>query len=80
MGNRLWWKGKTIKRKVETTEDKTTEIDFVDKTILSFDIGAGTTEEVVSHGVSFKHKMSRGLPYGVKRNFTWYYQGLELKQ
>ncbi|PFK20029.1 ParM/StbA family protein [Bacillus cereus] len=59
-------KGKTIKRKVEATEDKTTEIDFVDKTILSFDIGAGTTEEVVSQGVSFKHKMSRGLPYGVK--------------
>ncbi|WP_144508763.1 ParM/StbA family protein [Bacillus mycoides] len=59
-------KGKVIKRKVETTEDKVTETDFVDKTLLSFDIGAGTTEEVVSQGVSFKHKMSRGLPYGVK--------------
>ncbi|PGD99974.1 ParM/StbA family protein [Bacillus pseudomycoides] len=59
-------KGKTIKRKVEVGEDKIVETDFVDKTLLSFDIGAGTTEEVVSQGVSFKHKMSRGLPYGVK--------------
>ncbi|HDX9577644.1 TPA: ParM/StbA family protein [Bacillus pseudomycoides] len=59
-------KGKTIKRKVEISEDKVVETDFVDKTLLSFDIGAGTTEEVVSQGVSFKHKMSKGLPYGVK--------------
>ncbi|MDF9626105.1 ParM/StbA family protein [Bacillus cereus] len=58
--------GKTIKRKVEFAGDKVVETDFVDKTLLSFDIGAGTTEEVVSQGVSFKHKVSRGLPYGVK--------------
>ncbi|MFJ7557793.1 peptide ABC transporter substrate-binding protein [Bacillus thuringiensis] len=60
--------GTVNKRKVEVSDSgkKTMEVELINKTLLSFDIGAGTTEEVVSQGVSFKHKLSRGLPYGVK--------------
>ncbi|MBO1625575.1 ParM/StbA family protein [Bacillus arachidis] len=58
--------GNVLKHKVEGEKNSTTEIDFVDKTLLSFDIGAGTTEEVVSFGVNFRPQLSKGLSYGVK--------------
>ncbi|PEY38333.1 peptide ABC transporter substrate-binding protein [Bacillus cereus] len=58
--------GNVLKHKVENEKNTTTEIDFVDKTLLSFDIGAGTTEEVVSFGVNFRPQLSKGLSYGVK--------------
>ncbi|MBC6973326.1 ParM/StbA family protein [Bacillus sp. Xin] len=58
--------GNVLKHTVEGEKNKTTEIDFVDKTLLSFDIGAGTTEEVVSFGVNFRPQLSKGLSYGVK--------------
>lgn len=58
--------GNAVKHKVEDAKDKVTEIDFVEKTLLSFDIGAGTTEEVVSYGINFKPQLSKGLSYGVK--------------
>ena len=57
--------GKVTKREVETTQG-IQETDYVDKTLLSFDIGAGTTEIVVSQGVRFNPKLSEGLHYGVK--------------
>jgi len=58
--------GNILKHKVASEKDAITEIDFVDKTLLSFDIGAGTTEEVVSFGVNFRPQLSKGLSYGVK--------------
>lgn len=57
--------GKPSKRKVEIN-DKITTIDFEDKTMLHFDIGAGTTELVVTEGIKFLPKMSEGLNFGVK--------------
>ena len=58
--------GNALKYKVEKENDIISEIDFVDKTLLSFDIGAGTTEEVVSFGVNFRPQLSKGLAYGIK--------------
>ncbi|MDZ5610082.1 ParM/StbA family protein [Bacillus pseudomycoides] len=58
--------GNVLKHKVESEKNAITEVDFVDKTLLSFDIGAGTTEEVVSFGVNFRPQLSKGLSYGVK--------------
>ncbi|MBO1580725.1 ParM/StbA family protein [Bacillus sp. XF8] len=58
--------GNVLKHKVESEQNAITEVDFVDKTLLSFDIGAGTTEEVVSFGVNFRPQLSKGLSYGVK--------------
>ncbi|EOO35302.1 hypothetical protein IIU_02247 [Bacillus cereus VD133] len=58
--------GNVVKHKIECEQNQVSEIDFVDKTLLSFDIGAGTTEEVVSLGVNFRPQLSKGLSYGVK--------------
>lgn len=59
--------GKLAKRKVEI-EDKITTTTFKNQTLLHFDIGAGTTEIVVTKGVQFNPKLSEGLNYGVKEN------------
>jgi len=57
--------GKPSKRKIEIGEN-VIETDFNDKTLLHFDIGAGTTEMVVTEGVKFNPKLSEGLNFGVK--------------
>lgn len=58
-------KGKLAERKVEVG-DKIMKIDFANKTLLHFDIGAGTTEIVVTEGVKYNPKLSEGLNFGVK--------------
>ncbi|OHR74070.1 ParM/StbA family protein [Bacillus sp. UMB0893] len=58
--------GKTIERKIEVA-DKIMKVDFQNKTLLHFDIGAGTTEIVVTEGIKFNPKLSEGLNYGVKQ-------------
>lgn len=58
--------GKVIERKVEVGET-IIKVDFQNKTLLHFDIGAGTTEVVVTEGVKFNPKVSSGLNYGVKQ-------------
>lgn len=60
--------GKVIERKVEVGE-RIIKVDFQNKTLLHFDIGAGTTEMVVTEGVKFNPKISSGLNYGVKQTF-----------
>ncbi|MBO3796463.1 Alp7A family actin-like protein (plasmid) [Bacillus subtilis] len=63
--------GKLEKRKVELKDsEKVIEIDFKNKTLLHFDIGAGTTEIVVTEGVKFNPKLSEGLNYGVKNTIN----------
>lgn len=57
--------GKTAVRKIEV-DNKIISSDFLDKTLLHFDIGAGTTELVVTEGVKFNPKLSEGLNFGVK--------------
>lgn len=57
--------GKLSERKVEVG-DKIIKMDFNDKTLLHFDIGAGTTEIVVTEGVKYNPKLSEGLNFGVK--------------
>ncbi|MDQ8094888.1 ParM/StbA family protein, partial [Bacillus amyloliquefaciens] len=57
--------GKTTERKIELG-DQTMKVNFKDKTLLHFDIGAGTTELVVTEGVAFNPRLSEGLTYGVK--------------
>lgn len=57
--------GKITNRKVEINDNIIT-IDFTDKTILHIDIGAGSTELVVTTGVQFNPKLSEGLNFGVK--------------
>lgn len=52
--------GKTIERKIEVA-DKIMKVDFQNKTLLHFDIGAGTTEIVVTEGIKFNPKLSEGL-------------------
>jgi plasmid segregation protein ParM len=63
--------GELIERVIETevTEGKeiiTENVTFEDKSQLHFDIGAGTTEIVVTEGVALQFKLSDGLPYGTK--------------
>ncbi len=58
-------KGTLTERKVETSQGMS-KINFLDKTLLHFDIGAGTTEVVVTNDVKFNPKLSEGLPYGIK--------------
>ncbi|RFB09915.1 ParM/StbA family protein [Bacillus sp. HNG] len=58
--------GKVIERKIEVG-DKIMKVDFQNKTLLHFDIGAGTTEIVVTEGIKFNPKLSEGLNYGVKQ-------------
>ncbi|MFC5775514.1 ParM/StbA family protein [Ectobacillus antri] len=60
-------KGQVVKHKVELN-DNIVDVDFVNKMFLSFDIGAGTTESVVSKGVVFNPRLSEGLHYGVKES------------
>lgn len=61
-------KGELIERTVEVPNGNGEEakVTFEDETILHFDIGAGTTEIVVTHGVAFKPKLSQGLSFGTK--------------
>ncbi|WP_332633087.1 ParM/StbA family protein [Halalkalibacter flavus] len=59
-------KGKLAERKVEIGE-QIVKVNFNNKTLLHFDIGAGTTEIVVTEGVKFNPKLSEGLNYGVKQ-------------
>ena len=54
--------GEVIERKVENG-DNIIKMDFLNKTLLHFDIGAGTTEIVVTEGVTFNPKLSEGLNY-----------------
>ncbi|MBO0588210.1 MULTISPECIES: ParM/StbA family protein [unclassified Sporosarcina] len=58
-------KGNLSSRQVETN-DKLKTINFSDKLLLHIDIGAGTTEIVVTDGVQYKPRMSEGLNYGTK--------------
>lgn len=62
-------KGKVTKRKVEIG-DRLEEVTFKDKTLLHFDIGAGTTELVVTEGIKYQPTQSRGLEYGVKKTIA----------
>ena len=57
--------GKLSERKVEVG-DKIMKVDFSNKTLLHFDIGAGTTEIVVTEGVKYNPRLSEGLNFGVK--------------
>ncbi|ALA55241.1 ParM/StbA family protein [Shouchella clausii] len=57
--------GKLSERKVEVG-DQIMKMDFANKTLLHFDIGAGTTEIVVTEGVKYNPKLSEGLNFGVK--------------
>lgn len=57
--------GKLTERKIEVG-DNIMKVDFHNKTLLHFDIGAGTSEIVVTEGVKYNPKLSEGLNYGVK--------------
>lgn len=60
-------KGNLIEREFEKEESKSKEkVTFENKLQLHFDIGAGTTEIVVTNGVALQYKLSDGLPYGTK--------------
>lgn len=58
--------GNPIERLVEGKDGVRRNISFLDTVNLSFDIGAGTTEVVVTHGLNFKPTLSKGLEYGTK--------------
>lgn len=47
-------------------KDQTSKETLEEATLLHYDIGAGTTEEVVTEGVVYKPKQSYGYGYGVK--------------
>lgn len=57
--------GSLITRKVETNTG-IEKVTFDEKVLLHFDIGAGTTEIVVSKGVQFNPRLSEGVNFGVK--------------
>lgn len=61
--------GNLATRQVEINDELTT-INFSDKLILHIDIGAGTTEIVVTDGVQYKPRMSEGLNYGTKETIN----------
>lgn len=59
-------KGELIKRTIIDENEKENVVTFENKTMLHFDIGGGSTELVVTHGVAFKSQLSDGLTYGTK--------------
>jgi len=59
-------KGEILTRKIEVSEGNIEDVSFLDTVNLSFDIGAGTTEIVVTHGLNYKPQLSKGLNYGTK--------------
>jgi len=61
--------GNVIERKVEVGEH-IQKTNFLHKTLLHFDIGSGTTEQVVTNGVKFIPTLSTGLGYGVKKTIN----------
>lgn len=61
--------GNVVTRKVEINNE-VQSIDFTDKRILHFDIGAGTSELVVTDGVQFNPAMSKPLSYGTKKTIN----------
>lgn len=68
--------GNELQRLVEDEHGVQKNVSFMNTTNLSFDIGAGTTEIVVTQGLSFKPTLSKGLPYGTKETIlkfmeTW---------
>ncbi|HEO2443910.1 ParM/StbA family protein [Bacillus velezensis] len=62
--------GELQKRTIEVTEGKIAEIDFQHQEMLHFDIGAGTSELVVTKGVVFNPRLSEGLNYGVRKTIN----------
>lgn len=58
-------KGELAKRRIEIG-DQIVDVTLEDKTILLYDIGAGTIEKVVTNGVKYNPKLSEGLSYGTK--------------
>jgi len=58
--------GKVTTRKIED-DNGVSKVSYEDKTLLHFDIGAGTTEIVVTQGVAFKPTLSEGRWYGTKQ-------------
>lgn len=68
--------GNKLERQIEDEDGNKKKVSFLDTTNLSFDIGAGTTEIVVTHGLNFKPALSKGLNYGTKETIlkfieTW---------
>ncbi|MFE8703893.1 peptide ABC transporter substrate-binding protein [Cytobacillus sp. FJAT-54145] len=68
--------GNQIERLIEDEDGVRKNVSFLDTTNLSFDIGAGTTEIVVTEGLNFKPTLSKGLNYGTKETIlkfieTW---------
>lgn len=61
--------GKVKKHQVEINDTILTT-DMTDKTLLHFDIGGGSTEQVVTQGVKFNPRLSDGLDYGVKKTIN----------
>lgn len=62
-------KGDKIQRKVEVEQEgelKVEKVTYEKKTLLHFDIGAGTSEIVVTNGVAFNPNLSEGRSYGTK--------------
>lgn len=58
--------GELMEREFEQEDKTRKKVTFEDKIMLHFDIGAGTTEIVVTKGVALQSKLSDGLPYGTK--------------
>lgn len=59
--------GELQKRTIEVSEGKLAEIDLQHQEMLHFDIGAGTSELVVTNGVVFNPRLSKGLHFGVRK-------------
>jgi plasmid segregation protein ParM len=58
--------GNPLERLIEDEKGVRRNVSFLDTVNLSFDIGAGTTEVVVTHGLNYKPNLSKGLDYGTK--------------
>lgn len=70
--------GQLAKRTIAVGEHNV-ETTLEDKTILTYDIGAGTIEKVVTTGVKYNPKLSKGLQYGSKETLmqvrdVWNYE------
>ena len=65
-------KGEEIFREVEKEDGTIEKINFLNTLNLLFDIGAGTTEVVLTEGLNFRPKLSKGLNYGTKEFINKY--------
>ena len=60
----------SVKERAVELDERVVNTTMQNKELLHFDIGAGSTECVITNGVAFDPKLSIGLNYGIKKTMS----------